>query len=946
MQFINIAMLFGLLAVAIPIIIQIITRKNARRISWGAWQFLDLTMKKRKRKVLLEDILLLACRCLALGLLALAFARPFVRPDSPVPWAVTMPMLLLAITAIGISFALWRYPKYRRWMMIGGIALFLLSIATVIFERQLNLKRFGLGATKDVVLIIDGSASMSIVTDGKSNFERAVEEAKKYVELAPRNTSFSVIIGGPVPQVMNPVPIADKRVIINTLGRIYPANGTMQIAGNLTAAAVTLAAGHNAVKQIVIVGDGQVVGWQLEDKERWKNLQRVFSALKTQPIITWRTLPLPTSIRNLAIAGIRPSRDIVGSDREVGLDVTLVNAGTEAVTPKGVSLNVEGALLQAREMHQLEPGESQTLTFKHRFTKPGGMLVTAKVESGDDLPTDDTYKYAMPVVGSIKVLVVDGNAGAPFMQRASTYVSLALRPEIAKAVEASGQVDAKNFLVETKVEDVATAGLRKDFTGFSAVVLLGARKLSDVTRDALSGFVAMGGGLFVMPGPGMDTEFFNGWQRDGLRILPAPFGKWRANTSEFESGEMREMLAKFRTGSDLGTAAPENVMEFAEGWTSNAYVLAKLKDGSPFLMTQPFGRGTVIQSATLFDPASGLVSKRSFVPMVHELVYSLARPTAVNLDVRPAEGLSLLVASGTAGGAAASGEGLVGYYYPQLNYGGRPKVRMDRAIDFSWGNGAPFDAGFPSDSFSVRWRGALVPDKTGNYKFNWQVDDRFSLKIGKQEVRPWGTVRLEAGKAYAIECKYEEDSGNAGIHLRWEGPEIRNGVIPASVLRTHAEGVDGAGEIVSVEDPHGETFYAEIAAADAGLFLNISKSVIPGVYTVSDIPESFRETLQGALTEEGKIRFSVSSGVEESTLTAITQNELSALCNYVQISQAIKDEDVVKAIGGQSFGKEVWRILAFVAFLFLVAEPAIARWIAINRRTGDVIDTEGAWIKT
>ena len=108
MQFINIAMLFGLLAVAIPIIIQIITRKNARRIKWGAWLFLDLTMKKRKRKVLLEDILLLACRCLALGLLALAFARPFVRPDSPVPWAVTMPVLLLSITAIGISFALWR----------------------------------------------------------------------------------------------------------------------------------------------------------------------------------------------------------------------------------------------------------------------------------------------------------------------------------------------------------------------------------------------------------------------------------------------------------------------------------------------------------------------------------------------------------------------------------------------------------------------------------------------------------------------------------------------------------------------------------------------------------------------------------------------------------------------------------------------------------------------
>ena len=95
MQFINMAMLFALAAVAIPIIIQIFTRKNARKIQWGAWLFLDKTMKKRKRKVLLEDILLLASRCLAVGLLALAFARPFVRPDSPVPWAVTMPVMLV-----------------------------------------------------------------------------------------------------------------------------------------------------------------------------------------------------------------------------------------------------------------------------------------------------------------------------------------------------------------------------------------------------------------------------------------------------------------------------------------------------------------------------------------------------------------------------------------------------------------------------------------------------------------------------------------------------------------------------------------------------------------------------------------------------------------------------------------------------------------------------------
>ena len=57
----------------------------------------------------------------------------------------------------------------------------------------------------------------------------------------------------------------------------------------------------------------------------------------------------------------------------------------------------------------------------------------------------------------------------------------------------------------------------------------------------------------------------------------------------------------------------------------------------------------------------------------------------------------------------------------------------------------------------------------------------------------------------------------------------------------------------------------------------------------------------------------ITVALEESTLTAITQNELSDLCNYVQISQAIKDEDAFAAflkkndVEGtvQDFGKAV-----------------------------------------
>ena len=951
MQFINILMLFGLLAIAIPIIIQILTRKNVRKLVWGAWMFLDQTVKKRKRKMLLEDILLLACRCLALGLLALAFARPFVRPDSPVPWAVVMPILLAGIVAMGISVALWRYPKWRLRMMIAGAVLFALAIASIVFERQLNLKRFGSGANKDVILVIDGSASMSMVHDGKSNFERGVEEAKKYVEQAPRNTSFAVVIGGPVPQVQNPVPISDRRVILNTLDRIRPSNGTMQIGPTLTASAVTLAAGHNAVKQIVIVGDGQSVGWQLDDVNRWKNVKRVFESLKLNPIVTWRTLPLPTSIRNLAIGSISPSREVVGTDREVEIAVTLVNAGTESVTPKGLTLEVEGKKMSAPGVRQLEPGASDTFTFRHRFAKAGGAVVTAHVDAQDELPADDKASYAIPVIGSLKTLIVDGDPLASFLSRASTYVSLALRPELVKAAEANAPApaegDANRFLLETTVEDLVTAGNRESFGSFAAVILMNVRTLPERTFSTLAHYVSCGGGLFVMPGLSTDVKAFNSWTQDGAPVLPATLGKWRENKSPLDTGSFRGCLSRFAVGGDLGAAAPTQVNEFGN-WSSNAVAVAKLADGSPFILSQTFGRGSVYLSAANFDVQSGLVAKRSFVPMMHELANALARPVAVSLNTPPSEGINLLLSSGIATGSGAGEPGVIGYYYPKPHFEGKPISRVDPRVNFNWGNDSPMK-GFPSDNFSVRWRGAITFPEKGTWELWWGADDRFAMKIDGREIRRNERYRFEAGKPYSFYGEFEEDWGGAGVSIGWKlkGGEKRiEGPVPSSAFSTQVAGGEGAGTVVEVTDPHGETFYGEIYSADAGLFLRITRSVVPGVYTITSVPDFLRVPLAGATTDDGKVFFSVSSDVGESTMEAVTPDQLAWLSSYVMVTTAIKEEDVIKAIGGQSFGKEVWRVLAFIAFLFLVAEPAISRWIARNRRTGDILDTEGSWIRT
>ncbi len=969
MQFINILMLFGLGAVAIPVIIQLLTRKNVSVVRWGAWMFLDLTMKRRKRRVLLEDILLLACRCLIPALAALAFARPFVRPDSPVPWAVVMPVLLLSITTFGVSFALWRYPRWRRNMMAGGILLFALAMAAVMFERQLNLKRFGLGASKDIALIVDGSSSMSMVHDGKSNFERGIAEARKYIEEAPRGTAFAVILGGPVPQVLNPVPIADKRVLMNTLDRLVPANGTMQIAPNLTAAAVTLASGHNAVKQVVIIGDGQTVGWQLDYTDRWRTIRRVFAQLKTAPMIVWRTLPLPTSIRNLAVSEVRPSRDVVGTDREVKINVTVVNAGTEAVTPNGVSISIGSDTRSATNLHQLEPGESQTFSFPYRFKSHGGTMITARVDADDDLPADDTYRYVLPVMQSLKVLVVDGESSADPFRRGSTYVALALRPElehlVAKAAAeqqpqpgqggGEGPVD-KGFLLDTKVEDITVAGRRSGFGGFAAVVLMNVPRLPEPLMESLAGYVNSGGGLFFMPGQLTDRDLFNGWKFNNQSVLPLALGKNVVNVRDpaekraiadgrLDEKDVKQLAAidpktfggdairQFRTGSDLGTVEPPSFVELQEGVSGAAAVIARFTTGEPFLATKQLGRGTVCISAMPFDLASGIVAKRGFVPLMHELAYYLARPVSVRLDATPSDGLSVLIASGSSQVSAGVENGLMGYYFPKPKCEGKPIVRRDKCIAFNWGRGAPMK-GFPSDYFSVRWRGSIVAPETGKYAFEGHADDSFSFKIGGKSGKLFD---LKKDEVYPFEATFGEIAGEARVSLRWTPPNGAKRDVPESAFRISGF---GAGDVVEIKDPHGESFYGEIVQERDGTYLHISRSVMPGVYTVLNVPDHLGNELAGVLTKEGQLLVSVTAGVDESTMEAVTQDQISKLGEFVQVSTATKEEDVIKAIGGQSFGKEVWRTLAFAAFVFLILEIVVARWIAITRRTGEDIQVE------
>ncbi|MBC7327267.1 glycoside hydrolase family 3 C-terminal domain-containing protein [bacterium] len=137
-------------------------------------------------------------------------------------------------------------------------------------------------------------------------------------------------------------------------------------------------------------------------------------------------------------------------------------------------------------------------------------------------------------------------------------------------------------------------------------------------------------------------------------------------------------------------------------------------------------------------------------------------------------------------------EGLRAEYFSNPYLDGSPTlIRIDQNIDFDWGTGAPAP-NFPSENFSVRWTGKLIPPETRTYEIYARTDDGVRLWIDDQLlIDTWhdraastdrARIRLEAGKEYNIKMEYYEHSGFAVAQLGWDygKKELPSGIYEAA----------------------------------------------------------------------------------------------------------------------------------------------------------------------
>src|SRR3989449_7082073 len=74
------AYLWGLLAIALPILVHLFNQRRPRPLSFGAIEFVLRSHRQKARRLRLRQILLLALRCLLIAAVATALARPSLKP--------------------------------------------------------------------------------------------------------------------------------------------------------------------------------------------------------------------------------------------------------------------------------------------------------------------------------------------------------------------------------------------------------------------------------------------------------------------------------------------------------------------------------------------------------------------------------------------------------------------------------------------------------------------------------------------------------------------------------------------------------------------------------------------------------------------------------------------------------------------------------------------------
>jgi hypothetical protein len=492
--------------VSAPVIIHLINRMRFKRLRWAAMEFLLKSQKRNRRRLIIEQLILLALRCL-LVLLASLLVMRYVSTTLAGP--VSQKSLHVVVLDDTLSMA-------DQWKEGNEVkTCFKVAKETVLPNL---FKALGEAGPNDRLAIIPLS---KLVTE--DNFEPPI--------FYPLNDE------------------ATAKALGEFLKPLQPTTLHVPLLRGVERARQLF--GDNADSQPVLhlVSDFRVVDWTgAESGPLVKVLQDLHnSKVKIHPTDTAHPYRVkgqrgvPLSHDNVAIVDFHPNSRVVGVGMPVTFSVTVANYGArdESVNiviyndNTGKAMEEVGQLFDPPMPLKVPAEGSATATFELReypTLKPGELFhskrLTARLETAqrvalenDGLAADNVRHAAVEIRQSVPVLVIDGNNAKGREENGdSFFIKNAIISVPGGTYEVVYGDDPK-----LGAGNSAKALERDDLSQYPAIFLLDVPELTEKQRKNLEKYVSEGGGVGFFLGPHVSAKYYNkDLYRKGDGFFPVP----------------------------------------------------------------------------------------------------------------------------------------------------------------------------------------------------------------------------------------------------------------------------------------------------------------------------------------------------------------------------------------------------------------------------------------
>jgi hypothetical protein len=607
-SFLNGAFLAALAAAALPVLIHLLSRRQAREVPFAQLRFLDEITRRKVRRMRLRQWLLLALRTLAIAFLALTLSRP-----------------------------VWHGPGGARHR--GSSTVAILIDDSFSMETRLD---------PQALLPVGGEGGSA---DRPQRYSEARRRAREVTDLLTEGDRAILVFAGSPLRVPYESTVRDAALLTEELTRAGTRPVRADLAGALERVQPLLAGAKTINREVFVISDfqknqaeemlhelgartqtGKPAGEARVGGASGAGKGDVGAGDSTRASDGRPQLPIPQGTRVYRVplaAEATPNVAITGASYEANPDaaggrltVRMQNHGDAAVSELPVQAleGDERGRLLADGFVSLEPqAYGQTVLTLTETPAAGRLAVRA---AGDALARDDLRYVSTAAASRVRVLVVTGGEIDEEAVAAEARLPLLALDPWRETGRGSASEPAL-FDVQTIPEaDLGLAG-RIDA---DVVLLLNVGRLSAAAGELLESFRTEGGGIFVALGDRVDPRLYN------TQVLPR-LGASRLENIEGDTDPATHFTLRpavtgheifegfpITPGGTLTGAQFQRIVGVRPG--AQARVLASFSGERPALVEEP---GVLIFASSLDLKWSDFATSAAYLPFLHRSLLYLSR---------------------------------------------------------------------------------------------------------------------------------------------------------------------------------------------------------------------------------------------------------------------------------------------------------------------------------